>query len=42
MTGNNPKLDGVSVDVYTKYGQILSIRSQDIEWKLNSDVNQGQ
>ena len=31
MTGNNPKLGLVNVDVYTKVGQILSIRSQDIE-----------
>ena len=41
MTGNNPKLDLVNVDVHTKYGQILSIRSQDIERKRNSDINQG-
>ena len=39
MTGNNPKLDLVNVDVQTKFGQILSIRSQDIEQKRNSDVN---
>ena len=25
MTGNNPKLDLVNVDVHTKFGQILSI-----------------
>ena len=41
ITGNNPKLDHVNVDVHTKLGQILSIRSQDIERKRNSDVNQG-
>ena len=41
MTRNNPKLDLVNVDVHTKFGQILSIRSQDIERKRNSDVNQG-
>ena len=41
MTGNNPKLDLVNVDVHTKFGLILSIRSQDIERKQNSDVNQG-
>ena len=41
MTGNNPKLDFVNVDVHTKFGRILSIRSQDIERKRNSDVNQG-
>ena len=41
MTGNNPKLDPVNDDVHTKFGQILSIRSQGIERKQNSDVNQG-
>ena len=41
MTGNNPKLDLVNDDVHTKFGQILSIRSQDIERKRNSDVNIG-
>ena len=38
MTGNNPKLDLVNVDARKK---ILSICSQDIERKRNSDVNQG-
>ena len=42
MTGNNLKLDLVADDVHTKFGQILSIRSQDIERKRNSDVNQGR
>ena len=41
MMGNNPKLDLVNVDVHTKFGRILSMRSQDIERKQNSDVNQG-
>ena len=41
MTGNNPKLDLVNDDVHTKFGRILSIRSQDIERKRNSDNNQG-
>ena len=41
MTGNNPKLDLVNVDVHTKFVRILSIRSQHIERKRNSDVNQG-
>ena len=41
MTGNNPKQDLVNVDVHTKFGQILSIRSQNIERKRNSDINQG-
>ena len=35
VTDNNPKLDLVNVDVHTKFGQILSIRSQDIEGKRN-------
>ena len=42
MTGNNPKLDLVNVDVHAKVGQILAIGSQDIERKRNSDVNQEQ
>ena len=41
MKGNNRKLDLVNVDVHTKFGRILSFRSQDIERKQNSDVNQG-
>ena len=41
MTGNNPKVDLVNVDVHTKFGQILSICSQDIERKQNFDINQG-
>ena len=41
MTGKNPKLDLVNNDVHTKFGRILSIRSQDIKRKQNSEVNQG-
>ena len=41
MTGNNPKLGLVNVDVHKQFGQILLIHSQDIEWKQNFDVNQG-
>ena len=37
MTGNNPKLDLVNVDVHTKFGQILPICSQDIERKRNAN-----
>ena len=40
-TGNNPKLDLVNFDAHKKIGQILSIGSQDIERKPNSDVNDG-
>ena len=39
IKGNNPKLDLVNDDVHTKFGRILSIRSQDMN--RNSDVNQG-
>ena len=35
MTGNNLKVDVVNVDVHTKFGQIVSIYSLDIEWKQN-------
>ena len=42
MTGNHPKLDLVNVNEHTKFGQILSSGSQDIERKRNSDINQGQ
>ena len=31
----------VNDNVFTKFGLILSIRSQDIEQKPNSDINQG-
>ena len=41
MTGNNPNVDIVNVDGHTKFCLILSIGSQDIERKRNSDVNQG-
>ena len=41
MTANNPILDLVFIDAYIKCGKILSICSQDIEQKRNSDRNQG-
>ena len=37
-TGNNPKLDVVNVDAHTKFGQILSICSLDIERKQNAKM----
>ena len=38
MKVNNPNQDLVNINVYTKFGQILSIRSvQEIEQKRNSD-----
>ena len=33
LTLYNPNLDLINVNVYTKFGKILSIHSQDIEWK---------
>ena len=37
----NTNLDLVPDNVYTNFGLILTIRSQDIEQKPNFDVNQG-
>ena len=37
----NTNLDLVTDNVYTNFGLILSIRSQNIEQKPNFDVNQG-
>ena len=37
----NINVDLVNDNVFTKFGLILSIRSQDIEPKTNSDVKQG-
>ena len=41
MTIYNTSLDLVHDNVYTKFGWILSIHSQDIEQKTISDINQG-
>ena len=41
MTLYNPNLDLITVNVYTKFGLILSIGSQDIERKQNFEINQG-
>ena len=38
---NNNKVDLVNDNVYTKFGFNRSIRFQDIDQKLNSDINQG-
>ena len=37
----NRNLDIIIVNVYTRFGLILSIGSQDIERKRNSNINQG-
>ena len=39
MTLYNPNLDLVNANVFTNFGLILSIGSQDIERKRNSDIN---
>ena len=41
MTANNPNIDLVNNDAYLKFGEILSICSQDIERKRNSAPNLG-
>ena len=41
IVGNNSNLDIVKINAYTKFGQIRSICSKDIEQKQNSDINQG-
>ena len=38
---NDPKLDLVNMNAYIKFGEILSICSQDVERKRNFDINQG-
>ena len=41
MTIYNSNVDLVDDNLYTKFGLNKSIRSQDIEHKLNSDANKG-
>ena len=41
MGGSNPDLDLININALTHFGEILSICSQGIEWKRNSDVYQG-
>ena len=41
MTGNNPNLDLANINAFIKFCEILSMCSQDIEQKRNSDINQG-
>ena len=41
MTCNNPKLNFVNMNAYIKFGEILSICSQDIERKQNFGINHG-
>ena len=41
MMCKNPKLDLVNMNLYIKFGAILSIGFQDIEPKPNFGINQG-
>ena len=41
MCNNHPTLYLVNINAYTKFDQLLSIHSQDIEQKHNFDINQG-
>ena len=41
MSLYNPNVDLVNDNVNTKFGLNKSFRSQDIEQKLNSDINLG-
>ena len=41
MMCNNPNVDVGNMNAYIKFGEILSICSQDIEQKQNLSVNQG-
>ena len=41
LTLYNLNLDIIYVNVYTKFSKIMSIGSLDIEWKRNSNINQG-
>ena len=38
---NNPILGLVNFNAYVKFGHVPSTRSQDIDRKRNSDINQG-
>ena len=38
MGGSNPSRDLININALTKFGEILPICTQDIEWKRNSDV----
>ena len=41
LTFYNPNLDTINVNVYIKFGYILSISFQDIKRKQNFEINQG-
>ena len=41
MMCNNPKLDLANIKAYIKFGENLSVGSQDIDRKRNFGVNHG-
>ena len=41
MTCTDPKIDVVNINAYLRFGEILSICSQDIERKQTFSLNQG-
>ena len=41
MTCNNHKLDLVIINAYNKFGEKMSVSSQDIERKRNFGINKG-
>ena len=36
---NNPNVDLVNMNAYIKFGELMTICSQDIEWKRNLGAN---
>ena len=38
---NNPNVDLVNMNAYLKFGELMTICSQDIEWKQNLGANPG-
>ena len=40
ITSNNPKLDPVNMNAYIKFGENMSVSSEDNERKQNFGVNQ--
>ena len=38
---NNPNVDLVNMNAYIKFGELMSISYQDMEWKQKLGANQG-
>ena len=41
LVRSNPNLDVFNINAYARFGQIPATSSQDVERKLNSDINRG-